>query len=98
RRADGVRRAPDPELPGAGLARAVPHPVIHRVVPRLRHATRLRLSPALVAGAPVPRPGALVAQGSRASPRAGRVADDLPGRASRRAPPGSGPNGGVERE
>ena len=39
----------------AGLARAVPHPVVHRVVPRLRHAARVRLPPALAPGAPVPR-------------------------------------------
>ena len=35
RRADRMRRAAHPVVPRAGLARALPHPVVHRVVPRL---------------------------------------------------------------
>ena len=54
RRPDRVRGAAHPVVPRPGLARAVPHPVVHRVVPRVRHAARVRLPPAVAPGAAVP--------------------------------------------
>ena len=87
RRPDRVRGAAHPERSEPRIGTGCSACRVRRVVPRLRHAARVRLPPALAPAAAIQRAGPVVAQGAGAPARARRAPRDVSRRAHRGAAP-----------